>query len=70
MCVCVCVCACRALLIKSKLISHLMYRLGTPQALPILWPNRTAGAHLERLGVEFDKEEKPLRGPIVSGASI
>lgn len=39
------------------------------QVLPILWPNRTAGAHLERLGVEFDKEEKPLRGPIVSGAS-
>lgn len=34
--------------------------------LPIIWKNRSAGMYLERLGVEYDREEIPLRGPIVS----
>jgi hypothetical protein len=34
--------------------------------LPIIWANRSAGEYLERIGVEFDTEEVPLRGPIVS----
>ena len=39
---------------------------GFIRHLPILDPNRTAGLYLQSIGVEFDAQEKPLRGPIVA----